>query len=191
MEKLEFTRVRDVKCPNRANPGDAGLDFYVPKLTWEELVGMGPSDGNIGINYQMWINGYLRLAYGDDRNTIEGVIIKPKGRLLIPSGIKVLINPRESMLMAANKSGVATKEGLTYTAEIVDSPYTGEMHIGIYNGSPFDVEIPLKKDKKIMQFIHVPIILSEPTEISEAEYNNKAKDWGTRGEKGFGAHDNI
>lgn len=33
--------------------------------------------------------------------------------------------------MAANKSGVATKDGLTFTAEIVDSPYTGEMHIGI------------------------------------------------------------
>lgn len=190
MEKLEFTRVRDVKCPNRANQGDAGLDFYVPKLTWEELVGVGSSEGKTGINHTMWTNGYIKLHYGDE-TTVDGIILKPHGRVLIPSGIKVLINPRESMLMAANKSGVATKEGLTYTAEIVDSPYTGEMHIGIYNGSPFDVLIPLKEDKKIMQFIHVPIILTEPTEISEAEYNDKAKDWGTRGEKGFGAHDNI
>ena len=30
--------------------------------------------------------------------------------------------------MAANKSGISTKQGLIYTAEIVDSPYTGEIH---------------------------------------------------------------
>ena len=118
------------------------------------------------------------------------VIVKPHGRLLIPSGIKVLINPKESMLMAANKSGVATKDGLTFTAEIVDSPYTGEMHIGIQNNSPEEVWIPLQQDKKIMQFIHVPILLSNPIEIPNEEYEEKAKDWGTRGDKGFGAHDN-
>ena len=94
------------------------------------------------------------------------------------------------MLMAANKSGIATKEGLSFTAEIVDSPYTGEMHIGIHNGSPEEVCIPLNQNKKIMQFIHVPIILSNPVEITNEEYDEKAKNWGTRGDKGFGAHDN-
>ena len=94
------------------------------------------------------------------------------------------------MLMAANKSGVATKYGLTYTAEIVDSPYTGELHIGIQNASTEPVYVPLWEDKKIMQFVHVPIILSTPTEITNEEYEEKAKNWGTRGDKGFGAHDN-
>ena len=94
------------------------------------------------------------------------------------------------MLMAANKSGIATKEGLSFTAEIVDSPYTGEMHIGIHNGSPEEVCIPLNQGKKIMQFVHVPIILSTPVEITNEEYEEKAKNWSTRGDKGFGAHDN-
>ena len=41
-----------------------------------------------------------------------------------------------------------------------------------------------------MQFIHVPIILSNPVEITNEEYDEKAKSWGPRGDKGFGAHDN-
>lgn len=132
--------------------------------------------------------GYIKLnGLGTDD---VHVVIKPGGRLLIPSGIKVLINPKESMLMAANKSGIATKEGLSFTAEIVDSPYTGEMHIGIQNASNEPVYIPLWEDKKIMQFVHVPIILSTPKEITNEEYEEKAKNWGTRGDKGFGAHDN-
>ncbi len=79
---------------------------------------------------------------------------------------------------------------MTFTAEIVDSPYTGEMHIGIQNASNEPVYIPLWEDKKIMQFVHVPIILSTPKEITNEEYEEKAKNWGTRGDKGFGAHDN-
>lgn len=27
---FKFCKVRDVKTPNRANPTDAGLDFFVP-----------------------------------------------------------------------------------------------------------------------------------------------------------------
>lgn len=182
MIQLEFTKIREVKSPNRANEGDAGLDFYIPKLSEKDLRDM------VGINHKMYSKGYIKFnGMGTDDLY---VIVKPHGRLLIPSGIKVLINPKESMLMAANKSGVATKDGLTFTAEIVDSPYTGEMHIGIQNNSPEEVWIPLQQDKKIMQFIHVPILLSNPIEIPNEEYEEKAKDWGTRGDKGFGAHDN-
>jgi dUTPase len=190
MIQLEFTKIREVKSPNRANEGDAGLDFYIPKLSEKDILWVGEKDlrDMSGINRKMYGKGYIKFnGMGTDDLY---VIVKPRGRLLIPSGIKVLINPKESMLMAANKSGVATKKGLTFTAEIVDSPYTGEMHIGIQNNSPEEVWIPLQQDKKIMQFIHVPILLSNPIEIPNEEYEEKAKDWGTRGDKGFGAHDN-
>jgi hypothetical protein len=30
MSKVYFTKVRDVKTPNRANQHDAGTDFFVP-----------------------------------------------------------------------------------------------------------------------------------------------------------------
>lgn len=190
MVQLEFTKIRDVKSPNRANDGDAGLDFYIPKLYMDDILKVGEKHERdfTGINRRMFSNGSLKFRSIETNGIC--VEISPGGRVLIPSGIKVLINPKESMLMAANKSGVATKDGLTFTAEIVDSPYTGEIHIGIQNASNEPVYIPLWEDKKIMQFVHVPIILSTPKEITNEEYEEKAKNWGTRGDKGFGAHDN-
>ena len=190
MVQLEFTKIREVKSPNRANDGDAGLDFYIPKLTVEDILKVGEKHDNdfTGINRKMYGRGNLKFKVIETDGLC--VVVNPGGRILIPSGIKVLINPKESMLMAANKSGVATKDGLTFTAEIVDSPYTGEMHIGIQNASNEPVYISLREDKKIMQFVHVPIILSTPVEITNKEYEEKAKNWGTRGDKGFGAHDN-
>lgn len=59
----------------------------------------------------MFSNGSLKFRSIETNGIC--VEISPGGRVLIPSGIKVLINPKESMLMAANKSGVATKDGLT------------------------------------------------------------------------------
>lgn len=190
MVQLEFTKIREVKSPNRANEGDAGLDFYIPKLTTDDLLKVGEKHDKdfTGINRKMLDLGNIKFKGIDNPGLC--VEISPGGRVLIPSGIKVLINPKESMLMAANKSGVATKDGLTFTAEIVDSPYTGELHIGIQNASTEPVYVPLREDKKIMQFVHVPIILSTPKEITNEEYEEKAKNWGTRGDKGFGAHDN-
>lgn len=182
MKPLLFTKVRTVKSPNRANNGDAGIDFYVPKLNPEDIE-------LIGINKTMLNGGYLEFS--DEKNTSDlEVIMKPGSRLLIPSGIRVLIDPMESMLMVANKSGVSTKLGLIYTAEIIDSPYTGEVHIGILNPGPESVSIPLQTNMKIIQLIHVPIILSTPVEVTYEQYITLAENWGTRGTKGFGSSDN-
>lgn len=179
--QLLYTKVRDVKSPNRANEGDAGLDFYVPILTDQDIRAVSQ-------NLEQMHQGNLRFKYLDNEELC--ISLSPGGRVLIPSGIRVLIEPKDSMLMAANKSGVATKTGLLYTAEIVDSPYTGEMHIGIFNSSSQKQTISLTEGKKIMQFIHVPIILSTPIEIPNDLYEAKAKDWGSRGINGFGSSDN-
>lgn len=179
--ELLYTKVRNVKSPNRANEGDAGLDFYVPILTDQDIRAVSQ-------NLEQMHQGNLRFKYLDNGELC--ISISPGGRVLIPSGIRVLIEPRDSMLMAANKSGVATKTGLLYTAEIVDSPYTGEMHIGIFNSGVQKQTIPLSSGKKIMQFIHVPIILSTPVEISNDDYEVKSKDRGSRGLNGFGSSDN-
>ena len=187
MEKLMFTKVRDVKSPNRANSGDAGIDFYIPHLTEVEILQVGESGNNKGINRLMYENGQFSFVYN---NSTAFVKMRPGARLLIPSGVRVLIDPKESMLMAANKSGVATQTGLIYTAQVVDSPYIGEVHIGILNTSNKEVQLSLTTGVKIMQFIHVPVILSTPIEITNAQYESLAKDWGTRGSNGFGSTDN-
>lgn len=176
MSRLRFTKVREVKSPNRAHPGDAGLDFYIPRdLHTDDLRDKNP-------------DGHLVQYVLNTDNTIKSIRIQPHGRVLIPSGIRVLLEPVNSMLMAANKSGNSTNKGIVYSAEIIDTPYVGEMGIGIINTS--DQVVEFKADDKPLQFIHVPIHLTEPEEISPKEYEAEAKDWGTRGTNGFGSTDN-
>ena len=119
MNRFRFIKVREVVSPNRANPNDAGLDFYVPtNLTSEDIHSKNEFDSG----------GYdLDIPFSE--SFVRHIALKPGHRILIPSGIKGLLEPPASMLMAANKSGIATKKGLIFTAEIVDSPYVGEIHI--------------------------------------------------------------
>ena len=38
MNRFRFIKVREVVSPNRANPNDAGLDFYVPTNLYPEHI---------------------------------------------------------------------------------------------------------------------------------------------------------
>lgn len=175
MNRFRFIKVREVVSPNRANPNDAGLDFYVPTNLYPEDI----HDKN-----EFDSNGYI-LDIPFNENFVRHIALKPGHRILIPSGIKGLLEPPASMLMAANKSGISTKQGLIYTAEIVDSPYTGEIHIGVYNTS-HEIQI-IEAGTKLVQFIHVPIYLTEPEEVIKEEFDEDASTWGTRGNNGFGS----
>lgn len=178
MNKLRFIKVRDVQSPKRSNPGDAGLDFYIPtNLTPVEFRAVSKNTDQ-GIGY--CLNGYT--------NFISQIFVPAHSRVLIPSGIHVLLEPNDSMLMAANKSGISTKDGLIFTAEIVDSPYVGEVHIGVVNTS--NEIVILQAGKKLVQFIHVPIYLTEPEEIQSEEFYSESQMWGSRGTNGFGSTDN-
>lgn len=175
MNRFRFIKVREVVSPNRANPNDAGLDFYVPtNLTSEDIHSKNGFDSG----------GYdLDIPFSE--HFVRHIALQPGHRVLIPSGIKGLLEPPASMLMAANKSGISTKKGLIYTAEIVDSPYTGEIHIGVYNTS-HEIQV-IEAGTKLVQFIHVPIYLTEPEEVIKEEFDEDAQYWGTRGNNGFGS----
>lgn len=178
MNRFRFIKVREVVSPNRANPNDAGLDFYVPtNLTSEDIHPKNEADSE----------GYdLDIPFGEV--FVRHIALKPGHRILIPSGIMGLLEPPASMLMAANKSGIATKKGLIFTAEIVDSPYVGEIHIGVYNASGKAQVIEC--GKKLVQFIHVPIYITEPEEIQQEEFYTESQIWGSRGANGFGSSQN-
>ena len=181
MNRFRFIKVREVVSPNRANPNDAGLDFYVPTdLRVEDI-----DDKNIYDD-----KGYdFKLSFErGTREVIDKVYLKPGHRILIPSGIKGLLEPPSSMLMAANKSGIATKNGLIFTAEIVDSPYVGEIHLGVYNTSK-GLRL-INCGRKLVQFIHVPIFITEPEEIQQEEFYTESQIWGSRGANGFGSSQN-
>lgn len=179
MNRFRFIKVREVVSPNRANPNDAGLDFYVPtNLTSDDIHSKNESDSE----------GYgLDIPFSG--NFVRHIALQPGHRILIPSGIQGLLEPPTSMLMAANKSGIATKKGLLFTAEIVDSPYVGEIHIGVYNASQ-ETQI-IEAGQKLVQFIHVPVYITEPEEIQQEEFYSESQMWGSRGDKGFGSSQNI
>jgi len=112
-------------------------------------------------------------------NDFECIILRPGEDVLIPSGIKANVPPGY-MLMAANKSGVATKSKLIKGAEIVDEDYTGEIHIHVFNvGKTNDI---LEAGKKIIQFILIPVNYEDVELVDQLDSIDTE-----RGSGGFGS----
>lgn len=110
-------------------------------------------------------------------------LLPPGSDILIPSGIKVDV-PEGYALIAKNKSGVATKQKLRTGAAVVDSGYTGEVHIHLFNDGPIDIH--LQGGMKIVQFVLVQIGTHQSCEISQEEYEKRTNK-SERGEGGFGS----
>lgn len=159
--KFRFTKVRDVKSPVRGTNLSAGIDFFVPK-------------------------------------DFKPFVLLPHKDVLIPSGIKASFE-KCCMLMAAEKSGVSSsmeakkiarmdyitsyESATVLGAKIVDTDYQGEIHIHIINLG--DKPILIEPDKKIAQFILVPVLYSEIEEVN-SEKELFANESSSRGDKGFG-----
>lgn len=169
-ETIKFLKTREVKSPSRANRFDAGIDFYVPEFTTEFVNELQTKNPTVEINK-------------------FGIYIKPGERVLIPSGIYCKMFDNNRALIAANKSGVATKQGLIFGAQVVDYEYQGEIHLSlIYTGNGTCEILP---GQKILQFLEMPIFTSEieifpqgnliPSSFYERET--------TRGADGFGSTD--
>ena len=159
---FKFCKVRDVKSPNRANPTDAGIDFFVPE--WSQEFVNDLREKNPGL--------YI---------TEDGIFLPPLARVLIPAGIKTLF-PDYHALIAFDKSGIASKCGLTLLAKVIDSPYRGELHINLVNVSK--AEQVIKFGQKITQFVLIPISCSIPDEMPVDEYERNET---SRGSGGFGS----
>ena len=110
-------------------------------------------------------------------------ILPPGFDILIPSGIKVIV-PEGYALIAKNKSGVATKQKLRTGAAVVDTGYSGEVHIHLFNDGLTDIQ--LQGGMKIVQFVLVKIGTHQSYEISPEEYKKRMEE-SERGEGGFGS----
>ena len=154
---VKFFKTRDVKDPTRGTDKSAGIDFYIP----EDYVPKTSS-------------------YSHDMGKM---LIKPGEDILIPSGIKAKI-PSGFALIAFNKSGITTKQGLSVGACVVDEDYQGEIHIHLINHSNKSILAP-SPGMKVIQFILVPTIYAN-IEFSDSElelFEEKTQ----RGEGGFGS----
>lgn len=125
--------------------------------------------------------------------------LQPNSDILIPSGIVANV-PENCMLMAADKSGVATSKraivkagkkpkdtaqetSIVVGAKIVDEDYQGEIHMHVINvgKKPFTITPGMK----LVQFIVVPVIYEELEECSSPE--NVFSSMSERGDGGFGS----
>jgi deoxyuridine 5'-triphosphate nucleotidohydrolase len=170
-----FTRTRDVIQPKRANPFDAGIDFYVPAYT-DEFASIVAEKSNL------------------DAETImkdQNIKLKPGESCLVPLGVKVIVDQGEA-LVAFNKSGIASKKSLLVGSAVVDFGYEGEVHLNLHNVS--DQVQTIDFDSKIIQFLQLKIDTRQPTEVATEEYETIArrefdKD-SSRGAGGFGSTGN-
>lgn len=107
--------------------------------------------------------------------------IEPGEAVLIPAGVKVEV-PEGHALVAFNKSGVATKKGLTVGACVVDCGYQGEVHIHLVNNSSTTSEI--NPGDKIVQFVLLP--LGDPA-VELVDNDQLYTTESSRGAGGFGS----
>lgn len=173
--KIQFTKIRDVKSPNRANLNDAGMDFYIPNYSEEFSNDLKAK--NKANNLQYILDG----EDGENPNYTLRIIIPAGEQINIPSGIKVNILDKNTYLEANNKSGIASKYHLVVGASVVDADYQGEVHLNLINTGNTDVEV--FSGMKIVQFIHKYYIHTDLEEISVDEYNSLDKT--SRSDGGF------
>ena len=88
--------------------------------------------------------------------------------------------PRGYALIAFNKSGVATKQGLSVGACVVDEDYEGEIHLHMINTS--DKDQTVATGQKLVQFVLMPVSYIDVEEVAELPNRNTE-----RGSGGFGS----
>ena len=119
---------------------------------------------------------------GFDLHSTQDLEIKPFGRILVPTGIKVSFE-KGYELQIRPKSGLAIKQGLTVlnTPGTVDQGYTGEIQVIVFNTNNHSVII--SKGMKVGQAVLCPVINGEYVRFEKVDQLDE-KD---RGDNGFGS----
>jgi dUTP pyrophosphatase len=142
---MKIAIMREVTPPTRGTSKSAGFDLYVPKFT----------------------DTYIRVfnTYNPDAQSQcmidppnKNIIIRPNGRLYLPTGIKVEV-PEGSALFVKNKGGASWEMRLTKIAEVVDEDYQGEIFITLNNYSAYPTI--LTEGKKFIQLVRLPVFYDE------------------------------
>jgi dUTP pyrophosphatase len=166
---LKYSLIREVEYPIRGHATDAGIDFFMPQINEKFISDFNALKANKGA-----------------RLDNEELTLLPSFNALIPSGVKVEI-PFGHMGLFLNKSGVASKKDLIIGAQVVDTFYSGEIHIDLHNvGSEIIIIVP---NEKLAQMVIVPVLNCDLTEVSEDMLYDWMKENEYRNESGFGSTD--
>lgn len=123
----------------------------------------------------------IRIIHELDENSkaTTNIIIRPQGRALIPTGIKVAV-PEGYEMQVRPRSGLAIKQGITVlnTPGTVDSDYRGEVGVILVNTSKKPVKIT--NNERVAQLVLSPVIQGTFKVIKKLPETK-------RGEGGFGS----
>ena len=117
------------------------------------------------------------FSAGLDLSSIEDTIVPANKWIAIPTGISIQI-PKDCYARIAPRSGIAFKHGIQVGAGVVDSDYTGEIKVILFNHGSSDFEV--KKGDRIAQLIFEKIYTDYFIEVEELDDT-------VRGEGGFGS----
>ena len=181
---VDFYKCRDVNDPTRAWSA-AGVDFYMPRFRDSKE---RPDDNKVlyipdTVFFQdlqtRSQNGWKSRIFGYDPDlNLNYIELEPGERVAIPSGIKARFNIKDIALVAFNKSGVATKKGLTVGACVVDEDYLGEIHISLINTSNTE-QIRLYENEKLVQFLVIPLVRPRFGMLTENEWDEYVRESGS------------
>ncbi|KAG6472915.1 hypothetical protein ZIOFF_070393 [Zingiber officinale] len=118
-------------------------------------------------------------AAGFDLVADQSIIIEPRGRALIPTGLSLEI-PWGTYGRIVARSSIAWKLGIDIGAGVIDSDYRGEIFVLLFNHSDERVFIP--QGMAIAQIIFEQIIHPNIYEVTQLSTTN-------RGTGGFGSTD--
>lgn len=147
LNKMKYTKIRQVRDLSRGTKRSAGIDFYTPEFSDAYLFDVA------ALNKK-------QLEYDEiyiDRHT-RTIIIAPNAHILLPSGIKAnlmsvgngtLVDTEGVALICFNRSSIAIHQQLAVAADVIDEDYQGEIHLSLTNNSKRLVKI--HEDTKILQ----------------------------------------
>ena len=130
----------EVKDPVFDYEENAGADFFVPKYNETFAKDFAKYNPDVQIDSK---DGeyFFRLA--------------PHKNVIVPAGWYTKFG-NDMAFIVCNKSGVANKQHLSFSAHIIDASYQGVLLLSVFNYSE-DWTI-IKCDEKLVQLLQVPIL---------------------------------
>ena len=135
--------------------------FQVKKLVTHAIIPKRATEGSAGL----------------DISSSVDMIIPSHKWLAVPTGISIMV-PKDCYARLAPRSGLAFKYGIQVGAGVIDSDYTGEIKVILFNHGENDFTI--KTGDRIAQLIFEKIFTDELQEVEELVKTE-------RGAGGFGS----
>ena len=116
-----------------------------------------------------------------DLRAAEDVEIKSGHRAVVKTGLKMAI-PKGHVGLIWDRSGLASKHGMTVLAGVIDSSYRGEVGVVLKNLG--EESFKVEKNMRIAQMLIQPVVSANIEETEELDITDRGEGgWGSTGLK--------